>query len=85
MEASGERQQLIGNAVPPRLAYMLGTSLRRDLEVARHASSLSGRLVSFVPTLSTGMSPALTAISERVETQFGLTAVVAQEQMSLWR
>jgi hypothetical protein len=31
------------------------------------------------------MSPALSAISERVETQFGLTPVVAQEQMSLWR
>lgn len=81
----GERQQLIGNAVPPRLAYVLGTSLRRDLEAGRHTPSLSGRLLSFIPTLSTGMSPALSAISERVEAHFGLAPVADQEQMSLWR
>ncbi len=81
----GERQQLIGNAVPPRLAHALGTSLRQDLEAGRQRATLGGRLVSFVPTLSTGMSPALSSISERVESHFGLTPVIAQEQMALWR
>lgn len=81
----GERQQLIGNAVPPRLAYVLATTLRKDLEAGQHTPALSGRLVSYIPTLSTGMSPALSAISERVESHFGLTPLVAQEQMSFWR
>lgn len=79
-----ERQQLIGNAVPPHLAHVIATTLRQDLEV-RRASSVPGRLVSFVPTLSTGMSPALSAITARVETHFGLSEAVLQEQMTLWR
>lgn len=80
----GERQQLIGNAVPPRLAHVLANTLRRDLEAFRDNADLPGKLVSFVPTLSTGMSPALSAISERVETRFGLVPTFTQEQMTLW-
>ena len=79
-----ERQQLIGNAVPPRLAHAIATTLRKDLEVGL-PSGAPGRLVSFVPTFSTGMSPALGAIMERVETHFGLSESVSQEQMTLWR
>lgn len=79
-----ERQQLIGNAVPPRLAHAIAMTLRKDLEVGL-PSGAPGRLVSFVPTFSTGMSPALGAIMERVETHFGLSESVSQEQMTLWR
>ena len=60
-----ERIQLIGDAVPPRLAFGIAHSLRQDLQVAAPAS-LPGKLLSFVPTLSKGMSPALERVTDRV-------------------
>ena len=76
---------LIGNAVPPLLAYNLGTSLLADL--ARFSempkANHEGRLLSFVPTESNGMSPALKSITETVERRFGL--LPAEEQLLLWQ
>ena len=60
-----ERIQLIGDAVPPRLAFGIARSLHKDLQVAAPTSS-PGKLLSFVPTLSKGMSPALERVTGRV-------------------
>ncbi len=60
-----ERIQLIGDAVPPRLAFGIARSLRQDLQVAVPTGS-PGKLLSFVPTLSKGMSPALERVTGRV-------------------
>ena len=73
-----ERQQLIGNAVPPRLASMLASSLRHQLVRVSSNVSEPGRLLSFVPTLSSGMSPLLESITARVRRRY------AVEQMILW-
>jgi len=67
---AAERMQLIGNAVPVRLGYVFASSLRRDLDSATVGAG-EGRLVSFVPTVSEGMSPALDDITRRVNERFG--------------
>ena len=79
-----ERQQLIGNAVPPRLARIVATSLKEQLEKSRPGVTDQGRLLSFVPTLSSGMSPALASITERVLRRFALLPATDVEQMILW-
>lgn len=81
---SRERQQLIGNAVPPRLALAVAANLRADLE-ARDATSQAGRLLSFIPTSSLGMSPALERITDRVRHRYALAPTVNEEQITLWR
>ena len=55
---SREIVQLIGNAVPPLLGYVLAESLRRDLAKAT-IRQLPGALLSFVPTLSSGIEPSV--------------------------
>jgi DNA (cytosine-5)-methyltransferase 1 len=79
----GERQQLIGNAVPPRLALIIASNLRAELETQPKATE-HGRLLSFVPTLSTGMSPVLESITQRVQQRYELVAPANVEQMILW-
>lgn len=71
--------QLIGNAVPPRFAEAIARSLLCDLRTAK-PSKLPGALLSFTPTLSTGMSPALDAVKRKVEKSFGGSV----EQGVLW-
>jgi len=61
--------QLIGNAVPPLLAERLGTCLKSDLGRS-HDVNLPGALLSFIPTLSMGMSPALSAVTRKVKRRF---------------
>ncbi len=68
--SESEKIQLIGNAVPPALATVIGKSLRYDLERARITFG-KGALLSFVPTCATGMSPALERVCRRVEDRFG--------------
>ncbi len=79
-----ERMQLIGNAVPVRLGRVFAESLRRDMETAIVADG-DGRLVSFVPTMSEGMSPALDDITRRVNKRFSERPERATEQLDLWR
>ena len=76
-----EKAQLIGNSVPPLLARCIAESLRQDLAVQRPVSS-SGALLSFIPTLSTGMSPALEEVSRRVNDRF--MARPKQKVLRLW-
>lgn len=64
-----EQAQLIGNAVPPLLATVIARVLAADLQVAK-TQSAKGKLLSFVPTLSNGMSPILERVTEKVRTTF---------------
>lgn len=79
-----ERATLIGNAVPPLLAYRIGLSLMYSLSGggAEKDGAGEGRLLSFVPTLSNGMSPALKATTEMVRQRFGLAP--KERQQLLW-
>ena len=79
-----ERQQLIGNAVPPRLASVLASSLKHQLVEASSRVSDPGRLLSFVPTLSSGMSPLLESVTARVRRRYALVPSADVEQMILW-
>lgn len=66
---SSERMQLIGNAVPPLLALRIAEAVRESL---RHPEigAEPGALLSFVPTLSYGLSPALENVSRLVRSRF---------------
>lgn len=76
-----DRAQLIGNAVPPLFAERLAGHLLPQIRRASPAQG-NGKLLSFVPTLSDGMSPALRSLSNRVEERFLCEGV--GEQLSLW-
>ncbi|MBI1915141.1 MAG: DNA cytosine methyltransferase [Planctomycetes bacterium] len=64
-----EQALLIGNAVPVLLAKVIGETLLKDLENAV-AQAGNGQLLSFVPTLSNGKSPALERVTQRVRATF---------------
>ncbi|MFN0020707.1 MAG: DNA cytosine methyltransferase [Pirellulaceae bacterium] len=78
-----DRIQLVGNAVPPHLAEVIARSLRLDLERQPTRNSSRGALLSFVPTLSTGMSPVLDDVARRVRQRFVGCANIT-EQRTLW-
>lgn len=67
---AAEQSRMIGNAVPPRLASVLAVQLARDLDTSPARAGSGGALLSFVPTLSAGMSPALERITGRVRSLF---------------
>lgn len=77
-----ERIQLIGNAVPPALGEALARSLAADLVAAPKIGAMPGSLLSFHPTGSTGMSPALAQVTEQVRGRFasGATSDTQPEQ-----
>jgi DNA (cytosine-5)-methyltransferase 1 len=77
-----DRVQLIGNAVPPLLAERIAQHLASRLRNARQATA-RGALLSFVPTLSEGASPALQAVCRRVAKRFSDHRGETQ-QLSLW-
>jgi DNA (cytosine-5)-methyltransferase 1 len=79
--AASEVAQLIGNAVPPRLATVIAGSLRRNLEAAPPMGG-KGALLSFLPTLSTGKSPALKHATQLVRTTF--LGVQRRKERLLW-
>jgi DNA (cytosine-5)-methyltransferase 1 len=79
----GEKIQLIGNAVPPLLAEVIARSLRDGLLNPPPVKN-GGALLSFEPTCSSGMSPALERVCQRIETRFGNPA--GQQKLELaWR
>ncbi|SNT21640.1 DNA (cytosine-5)-methyltransferase 1 [Granulicella rosea] len=65
---ASEQALLIGNAVPPLLAFKIACGIRRDLESSRTFHN-RGALLSFVPTMSSGMSPALHNTARLVKMQ----------------
>lgn len=78
-----EQGQLIGNAVPPLLARVIGDTLLRDLKSCDRQAQKPGVLLSFVPTLSDGASPILRRVSDRVRDMFQRSPMPEQEL--LWR
>jgi hypothetical protein len=74
--------QLIGNAVPPLLAGAIGTSLAASLQRATLERN-GGALLSFVPTMSAGRSPALDSITRRISIAFP-EVVEFSPQARLW-
>ena len=67
--ASSERMQLIGNAVPPLLASRIAETVRESLQSEKIGTE-PGALLSFVPTLSNGLSPALERVARLVRGRF---------------
>lgn len=64
-----ERALLIGNAVPPMLGEVVARGLTEDLGRQQRGCK-KGALLSFVPALSSGVSPALQQAAEMVEARF---------------
>jgi len=81
---AAERALQIGNAVPPLLASVIGSSLMNDLANNRAPHFSVGALLSFVPTSSNGMSPALQQLTFAVGDRFNRRSA-REEQLSLWR
>ena len=77
-----EQAQLIGNAVPPLLATIIARALAADLLVAQPTHG-NGKLLSFVPTLSNGMSPVLERVTELVVSTFRLVPF-GQKELFAW-
>jgi DNA (cytosine-5)-methyltransferase 1 len=76
-----EKIRMIGNAVPIFLSECIAATLKVDLKTARPISK-EGALLSFVPTLSAGMSPVLQDAYNEVKERFILKRNM--EQLSLW-
>jgi len=72
--------QLIGNAVPPRLAEIVGQCLIADLQ-SQCKTTNKGSLLTFVPTLSNGMSPILKEVTEKVGDEFNPADAAGQTRM----
>ena len=70
-----DRIQQIGNSVPVKLGEVLGRHLAKALKNRAPASNEKGRLLSFVPTLAEGRSPALSATCRMVERRFPVVAI----------
>jgi DNA (cytosine-5)-methyltransferase 1 len=69
MGSQSDQALLIGNAVPPRFAEVIARHVLRHL-VAPGRAHAAGALLSFVPTGSTGMSPALQKTTSMVHSRF---------------
>ncbi len=70
-----EQALLIGNAVPPLLAEAFGQTALSDYQASLINGSLTtrGKLLSFSPTLSTGMSPILRETVHQVTKRYGVS------------
>ena len=79
--SASEQMQLIGNAIPPLLAQRIASSLLNDLACSKRCHD-KGALLSYVPTLSDGSSPALKKVSDLVSREFG--SFIEREELSLW-
>ncbi|MBD1871827.1 DNA cytosine methyltransferase [Cyanobacteria bacterium FACHB-471] len=64
-----DKMQMIGNAVPVLLAKRIAENLKKNLETAKPIKR-KGSLLSFVPTLSSGMSPVLKEVCGKIEERF---------------
>lgn len=78
-----EKGQMIGNAIPPRLAQVVAESLAADLSQLANGATGNGALVSFVPTASQGMSPILQRVTTRITSSFNCGLASSQEESCL--
>jgi DNA (cytosine-5)-methyltransferase 1 len=78
---ASEQAQLIGNAVPPLFALAIANNLAKDLASAVHETS-EGALLSFIPTLSSGYSPALRKVTDMVLDKF--IHIPQTEKLPIW-
>lgn len=78
----GEKIQMIGNAVPPRLAERIAASLFEDLSRNRCLEG-KGALLTFVPTFSSGMSPILQKVTSAIHSRFLPSEPVQQGELCL--
>ena len=76
--AISTRMQLIGNAVPPLLSSRIAEAVRESLQSAMIGAE-PGALLSFVPTLANGCSPALEKVTRLVQARF-----LEPAGMNLW-
>ena len=77
-----DRALQIGNAVPPMLSQQIATFLFNDM-CNSVPEIIEPALLSFIPTNSNGMSPALMNLTNRVLDKFG--AYYSQpRQLSIW-
>ena len=81
---AAERAVQIGNAVPPLLASAIAKTLFNDVRTNSVREFSEGALLSFVPTVSEGMSPALHQLTCAVAERFDY-ASEEQDQLALWR
>lgn len=80
-----DQATVIGNAVPPRFSLAIATQLRAELAGHAGRDNRPGKLLSFVPTASSGMSPALARITAEVRNRFMASGVTHDtEQLPLW-
>lgn len=77
-----QKALLIGNAVPPTFSVRIAEHLAKVLPEAGARRAMPG-LASFVPTHSTGMSPALKTTVARVEARYGIRAQVGADAVVL--
>lgn len=78
-----EQAQLIGNAVPPKLASVIANSVADGLLGAAKSRDLKGSILSFIPTLSEGYSPVLKHVITTVRKEF--RDYLVEEEPLLWR
>lgn len=77
--AKADRQTLVGNAVPPLFAQCIGNAVREHLDVYNGLDDGGGRLIRFHPTLSEGMSPALSDVVRVVRNRYP-----SKDELTLW-
>lgn len=76
-----QQMQSIGNAVPPQLARVIAETLKEDLDSLPKRRG-EGRLASFIPTHSTGVSPSLQETINKVNAKFD--SAPRAETLPLW-
>lgn len=81
---STDQMQLIGNAVPPLLAEHIAKNLLEDLDRfdGNDYEENTGEILSFVPTLSSGVSPALRHVIDLVKQRYFRQPII--ERLMLW-
>jgi DNA (cytosine-5)-methyltransferase 1 len=80
--SAADRALQIANAIPPLLGEVLAQIVVQGLESTETVGV--GGLLSFVPTVSEGVSPALAAVSEIVQSRYLAPVQNASGQMVLW-
>lgn len=79
----GDQARSIGNAVPPHLGFVVARAIAAKL-ITVEVKTEAGSLLSFIPTLSDGLSPALDKVRKLVRKQFSIGEAEPPTQRVLW-